>query len=77
MGVLLDVPTVGVTKKFFSVDGLTENYMRKLVSQEVPNRGEAIEIIGHNSGNVLGAVSFPFSCWRELRFFMNIGNEDH
>jgi len=56
LGVLLDIPTIGVTKKFFNVDGLNESNVRKFVAQELQKRGEAIEIIGRNSGSVLGAA---------------------
>jgi len=59
LGVLLGVPTIGVMKKWFNVDGLNEASVRKLLTGDLQRRGEALEIIGRSG--VLGAVRFIFS----------------
>lgn len=73
LGVLLDVPTIGVTKKFFNVDGLNETTVRK-IAQDVQRRGEAIEIIGRNSGSVLGAAMRTTEGQRGNYAYISIGH---
>lgn len=54
LGVLVDIPTVGVSKTIFAVDGLGKKIVREL-STRLTSAGESVELIG-KSGRVWGAA---------------------
>ena len=55
MGVEIDIPTIGVGKTVFSVDGLNKKNVREICDQNLKNAQDAIELVG-KSGKVWGAV---------------------
>mmetsp|Transcript_34401 Transcript_34401/g.60294 ORF Transcript_34401/g.60294 Transcript_34401/m.60294 type:complete len:182 (-) Transcript_34401:2430-2975(-) len=54
LGVLLDIPTVGVSKTIFAVDGLNKKVVREL-SSRLTAPGESIDLVG-KSRRVWGAA---------------------
>lgn len=54
VGVLIDIPTVGVAKKLFHVDGLEKNEEHtKKISDLLKKAGDTFPLVG-NSGKILG-----------------------
>ncbi|CAM8882668.1 unnamed protein product [Rhodiola kirilowii] len=62
LGVLADLPSIGVGKNLHCIDGLTESGVRQLLTANAKNRGEFISLTGQ-SGSTLGAamISAPGS----------------
>jgi deoxyinosine 3'endonuclease (endonuclease V) len=54
LGVISGIPTIGVGKKVFNVDGIDKNMARTL-SNSLTQGGQAAELIG-DSGRIWGAV---------------------
>lgn len=54
LGVLIDIPTIGVSKTIFAVDGLGKKVVRQ-ISDRLREAGEAAELVG-KSGRVWGAA---------------------
>jgi len=48
LGVLADIPTVGVAKNFLFVDGMERNDIRDLVRQRCPQGGDYVELVGRS-----------------------------
>lgn len=55
IGVLLDVPTVGVGKTLFYIDGLGKEKVKEQCHQEIKNPGDISLLVG-NSGKAWGAA---------------------
>ncbi len=55
IGVVLDVPTIGVGKTVFAVDGLTQKGVKELCAQTLHKGGDLVELKGE-SGKVWGAA---------------------
>jgi len=55
IGVLTDIPSVGVGKTVFAVDGLTQDSVKSLCERYLSKAGDVIELIG-KSGKVWGAA---------------------
>ena len=55
IGVLMDIPSIGVGKTVFAVDGLTQIGVKKLCEKNLLKGGDLIELIG-DSGKVWGAA---------------------
>jgi len=55
LGVLVDIPTVGVAKTFFSVDGIHEPEIKALSNQLLLKGGDHFNLVG-KSGAVWGSV---------------------
>lgn len=55
LGLLIDIPTIGVARKLVHVDGLTEPQLKKLTSENLHHPGEAVEVRNRNN-SVLGAA---------------------
>ncbi|KAG6546256.1 hypothetical protein Mapa_012295 [Marchantia paleacea] len=55
LGVLADIPTIGVGKNLFHVDGLSDAEVRLEASKSDLHAGETVPLIG-NSGRVWGAA---------------------
>ena len=51
LGVLVDIPTIGVAKSFLNVDGMKEKEIRKLVAASNLRPGQALPLQGE-SGRV-------------------------
>lgn len=52
-GVISDIPTIGVAKKLFSVDGLSKNSHHLMLIQTLKKAGDTFPLIGH-SGKTWG-----------------------
>lgn len=64
LGVLADIPTIGVGKTLFHVDGLTRDGVRAQCGKALLHAGDAVMLMGE-SGRTWGAVrllSFLFLC---------------
>jgi deoxyinosine 3'endonuclease (endonuclease V) len=64
LGVVNDIPTVGVAKTFMHVDGLSEVGVRSEAGQKLKQRGDAMDIVGESKrvhGSVEQTFSFLFS----------------
>ncbi|KAJ7524484.1 hypothetical protein O6H91_17G007300 [Diphasiastrum complanatum] len=55
LGVLADIPTIGIGKNLHHVDGLNDIVVKVLASKYLKKAGDAIDLIG-KSGKVLGAA---------------------
>jgi deoxyribonuclease V len=55
LGVLSDIPTIGVSKKLFVVDGLSKNKVIEDFRKCCSRAGESMNLVG-DSGSVLGAA---------------------
>lgn len=55
LGVLLDIPSIGVGKTSFCVDGLAREYVNNLYYQKTKEFGDKINLIGY-SGYTWGAA---------------------
>ena len=55
VGVLFDLPSIGVGKTVFAVDGLTQDGVKQLCDKYLLKGGDLIELIGH-SKKVWGAA---------------------
>ena len=55
IGVVFDIPTIGVGKTVFAVDGLTAKGVKALCDAELHNGGDKVELTG-TSGKVWGAA---------------------
>merc|ERR1712156_773452 len=54
VGVLFDLPSIGVGKTVFAVDGLTQVGVKELSAQNLNKAGDFIELVG-DSGKIWGA----------------------
>ena len=54
IGVQFDLPTIGVAKKTFDVDGLNKTYIKSLEDGNLPNAGCYVNLVG-TSGKIWGA----------------------
>lgn len=61
LGVLVDIPTIGVAKSFLNVDGMKEKEIRKLVAASNLRPGQALPLQGE-SGRVWGKVNDELVC---------------
>ncbi|KAJ0672621.1 putative endonuclease V [Helianthus annuus] len=57
LGVLADLPTIGVGKNLHHVDGLTNSRVRELLEAEDNFNVDFVPLVG-DSGNTLGAVRY-------------------
>eukprot|EP00056_Hartaetosiga_gracilis_P022427 m.30354 g.30354 ORF g.30354 m.30354 type:complete len:268 (+) comp9633_c0_seq1:91-894(+) len=55
LGVITNIPTIGVGKKLFLVDGLDSKEIKKRCREELKDFGDALDIVG-DSGRVWGAA---------------------
>jgi len=55
LGVLTGIPTIGIAKTFFNVDGLTVKGVKKSVAERCQQGGDFVELVGA-SGFVWGAA---------------------
>ena len=55
VGVLFDIPSIGVGKTVFAVDGLTQIGVKKLSAEKLHKAGDFVELVG-DSGKVWGAA---------------------
>jgi deoxyinosine 3'endonuclease (endonuclease V) len=55
LGVRLGIPTVGVAKKLFMIDGLNKKTVKDTVKDRCRSKGDSIDLIG-NSGKLWGAA---------------------
>ena len=55
LGVITDIPTIGVGKKVFAVDGITVNNVRIKSNRELKHGGDSCDLVG-NSGRIWGAA---------------------
>lgn len=58
LGVLLDLPTIGVAKKLFCIsnDGITHELVEQLRASKLHCGGDVAELVGTNTGKIWGAV---------------------
>ena len=59
LGVLVDIPTIGIGKTFFAVDGLTEHWTKGQNNQFLHQKGDFYNLQGR-SQKIWGAVIFFF-----------------
>lgn len=59
LGILLDVPTIGVAKTFLHVDGNTEKAVRHEADLRNKKHGDWVPIVGKTDGVVYGAAVRP------------------
>lgn len=71
LGVLANLPTIGVAKKLFSIDGINEQSVRLLTAEQPLEVGEAIELRGR-SGTVHGAMMQTKPSGRAI--FLSVGH---
>lgn len=71
VGVLVDLPTIGVAKKLLPVDGIMEQHVKKLTTEHPLAVGEALELTGR-SGNVHGAIMRTTESGRPI--FVSVGH---
>jgi len=71
LGVLANLPTIGVAKKLFSIDGINEQTVRLLTAEQPLEVGEAIELRGR-SGAVHGAMMQTKPAGRAI--FLSVGH---
>lgn len=55
IGVLMDIPSIGVGKTVFAVDGITQDGVKALCDRYLSRGGDVIELLG-KSGKVWGAA---------------------
>ncbi|KAM9317007.1 endonuclease V [Gastrophryne carolinensis] len=55
LGILTDLPTIGVAKNLLQVDGLENNEAHKEQAKQLQNGGDFFHLLG-SSGNILGAA---------------------
>uniref|UniRef100_A0A8D2MLZ8 Endonuclease V n=1 Tax=Zonotrichia albicollis TaxID=44394 RepID=A0A8D2MLZ8_ZONAL len=70
LGVLTDLPCIGVAKNLLHVDGLVRDELHKEQVRSLQRSGEAFPLTG-TSGKVLGMVSCPLSLSTVLRSHSN------
>ena len=51
LGLLTDIPTIGVAKKLLAVDRMEEKAVRKQVAEQCMKGGDAVDLVG-SSGKV-------------------------
>ena len=55
LGVQFDIPTIGVAKKYFCVDGLTKDAIKVACDGNLNSAGDVVHLVG-NSGKTWGAA---------------------
>lgn len=60
LGVLVDVPTIGVSKTVFYIDGITKHNVEKMAAERLREAGDTADIVGE-SGKTWGTALKPVS----------------
>lgn len=55
VGVVFDIPTIGVAKKSFDVDGLNKTNIKEAYEGKLINAGDTVNLVG-KSGKIWGAA---------------------
>ncbi|KAL9649032.1 hypothetical protein ABK040_008409 [Willaertia magna] len=72
LGVVLDIPTIGVAKKLYFLDGITRETVKELTKQHLRKGGDYANLVGE-SGTIHGALLQPTdNCKRPL--YISIGH---
>jgi deoxyinosine 3'endonuclease (endonuclease V) len=73
LGLLLDIPTIGVAKNFLNVEGLTRNLMKKEIDNKLLLPDSYFEIRGDQTNNIYGLAYRTISSKNPL--FISIGHK--
>jgi len=73
LGVLLDIPTIGIGKELLVVDGMDKDAIMQECYDSLPRFGDCIDLIGPNSGRIYGRAMRTTSS--EEPIYVSIGHK--